>query len=278
MILSVSRRTDIPAFHWQWFKNAIAQGRLEVVNPYNPRQRRPVVLSPDSVDAIVFWSKAPQAPLEDFRWLKRLGYRFCFHFTINGYPEALEPNLPALADRIHYLFELAELLPTGAVIWRYDPVCITSITPPQFHVDQFGNLGLKLRDCVTRVVVSKVDLYPKVVKRLKHLASRGITMPSPDQLELQTHTVMQALGNIARELGLEIQSCCEPDSPHDWHIPRGKCIDEELINSLFGLNLHYRRHYGQRQDCMCTHSLDVGSYSMCFHGCVYCYANPSRPM
>lgn len=275
MILSASRRTDIPAFHWDWFKNSIARGKLDAVNPYNPRQHKEIQLSPEFVDVIVFWSKAPQAPVADFAWLKGLGYRFCFHFTLNSYPEVLEPNLPPLNKRVGYVKQLAELLHRGAIIWRYDPVWLTSVTPAGFHIDHFGQLALKLRDCVTRVVVSRVDLYPKVMRRLKQLALRGVTLPEPEEAEAQTDLVMQELRKIAEELGLEIQSCCEPDSESRWGIPRGKCIDEQFINKLFGLGLKYRKHHGQRKHCSCTYSLDIGRYSTCYHGCVYCYANPS---
>ncbi|MBN2461107.1 MAG: DUF1848 family protein, partial [Candidatus Cloacimonetes bacterium] len=38
MIISVSRRTDIPAFYSQWFLNRIRAGSVKVRNPYNYKQ------------------------------------------------------------------------------------------------------------------------------------------------------------------------------------------------------------------------------------------------
>jgi hypothetical protein len=38
MILSVSRRTDIPAFYAEWFINRIKEGFVYVRNPFNAKQ------------------------------------------------------------------------------------------------------------------------------------------------------------------------------------------------------------------------------------------------
>ena len=44
MILSVSRRTDIPAFYAEWFMNRIREGFVMVRNPMNYHQVRKVSL------------------------------------------------------------------------------------------------------------------------------------------------------------------------------------------------------------------------------------------
>ena len=63
MILSASRRTDIPAFYGDWLMNRLRAGFLLVRNPRNPRQVSRIDLSPENVDCIVFWTKNP-APLD----------------------------------------------------------------------------------------------------------------------------------------------------------------------------------------------------------------------
>lgn len=39
MIISASRRTDIPAFYARWFMNRIRHGSCVVINPFNSAQR-----------------------------------------------------------------------------------------------------------------------------------------------------------------------------------------------------------------------------------------------
>lgn len=60
MILSVSRRTDIPCHYAEWFLNRIRAGYALTRNPMNHAQLSRVPLTPDVVDCIVFWTKDPQ--------------------------------------------------------------------------------------------------------------------------------------------------------------------------------------------------------------------------
>ncbi|MCE5210147.1 MAG: DUF1848 domain-containing protein, partial [Deltaproteobacteria bacterium] len=59
MIISCSRRTDIPAFYSDWFVNRLREGYVLVRNPMNAKQIRRVSLAPSDVDCIVFWTKDP---------------------------------------------------------------------------------------------------------------------------------------------------------------------------------------------------------------------------
>ena len=54
-IISVSRRTDIPAFYGDWFMRRIEEGFAGVVAPYGGK-RYLVSLVPQDVDCFVFWS------------------------------------------------------------------------------------------------------------------------------------------------------------------------------------------------------------------------------
>ena len=62
MIISASRRTDIPAFYSRWLGNRLREGFVLVKNPRNPRQVRRISLAPEDVDGIVLWTKNP-APM-----------------------------------------------------------------------------------------------------------------------------------------------------------------------------------------------------------------------
>ncbi|MEQ8253680.1 MAG: DUF1848 family protein [Smithellaceae bacterium] len=60
MIISCSRRTDIPAFYGEWF--------VQVRNPVNAGQVRRISLLPADVDCIVFWTKYPAPLLQKFSY------------------------------------------------------------------------------------------------------------------------------------------------------------------------------------------------------------------
>ena len=57
VIVSASRRTDIPCYYSRWFINRIKAGSVWVRNPFHPRQISEISLSPQVVDGVVFWSK-----------------------------------------------------------------------------------------------------------------------------------------------------------------------------------------------------------------------------
>ena len=79
IVLSASRRTDIPAFYMPWFMEQIKNGRFPVVNPFNRRESI-VPATPDQVHSIVFWSKDFGNFLKnDFgQWLQKQGYHLFF--------------------------------------------------------------------------------------------------------------------------------------------------------------------------------------------------------
>ncbi|HPU75793.1 MAG TPA: DUF1848 family protein, partial [Bacillota bacterium] len=157
MIISASRRTDIPAFYTKWFMNRIRQGSCVVVNPFNSSQRYCVDLAPDAVDAIVFWSKNPAPLIPHLGELDDMGYRYYFQLTICNYPRDIEQYLPPLPERIATAVELARRIGPRRVIWRYDPIIISSRTDAQFHRREFASLASALEGSTTRVVVSLMD-------------------------------------------------------------------------------------------------------------------------
>ena len=125
MILSVSRRTDIPNYYSDWFTNRIKEGFLYVRNPINPHQISKIDLFPDVIDCIVFWTKNPEnmiAKLNDLR-----DYAYYFQFTLTGYGKDIEPNLPDKRKELIPTFQkLSEKIGKEKVIWRYDPILIVS--------------------------------------------------------------------------------------------------------------------------------------------------------
>ncbi|NLF95559.1 MAG: DUF1848 domain-containing protein, partial [Candidatus Riflebacteria bacterium] len=118
MIVSVSRRTDIPAFYHEWFYNRLAAGFALTRNPMNPAQIRRVELTPEEVDCFVFWSKNPQSFMQN---LSRLNaYKYYFQFTLTPYDRDLEPGLPDKRELIATFRALSTEIGAEKVVWRYD--------------------------------------------------------------------------------------------------------------------------------------------------------------
>jgi Domain of unknown function (DUF1848). len=160
MIISASRRTDIPAFYSEWFLNRIKAGFLIVRNPMNPKQLSRIVLTPDVVDCIVFWTKNPTPMLPKLDELK--DYNYYFQFTLTGYGQDIERNLPSKKDVLIPAFlELSEKIGAHRVIWRYDPILINSKYSEEYHVSAFKQIAEALNGHTEKCVFSFVDRYRK---------------------------------------------------------------------------------------------------------------------
>ena len=173
MIISASRRTDIPAFYSKWFMNRLRAGFCQVPNPMNMKKVTTVSLSPDIVTAIVFWSKNPAPLLPHLKELNTRGFDYYFQFTLNDYPRSLEPNVPPFNARIETFKDLSSRVGSSRVVWRYDPIIISNFTDFTFHREKFSWIAEELKDKTQRVVVSIVDFYRKTERRLSLLKEEG---------------------------------------------------------------------------------------------------------
>ena len=267
MIISVSRRCDIPAFAAGWFMAQLHQGEVRVENPFRPGQARRVSLRKEAVDAFVFWSRDPRQFLRHLPEIESGGYPYYFLITATGYPRSLEPATPGASEAVRFFRGMAERIGRRRVVWRYDPVMFTPSTDFAFHARNFSELAGSLAPYASRVIVSFFDPYPKAVRRLRKAAIDADGAAGTAELQAG---LIERFAAVAEREGLEIRSCAEASS---WAgVPPGKCIDEELLNELFGLNLAYRKDPSQRKLCLCQQSVDIGRYGACRHGCLYCYA------
>lgn len=300
LIISASRRTDIPAFFSEWFMERIRDGGFIRVNPFQPKQQKMISLLPEAVDAIVFWSKNPGPLLRHLPHLDQLRYRYYFQFTLNNYPGFVEPGLHDLASRIDNFKRLSDLIGPEKVIWRYDPIIVSNMTGIDYHTGQFETLAGILSRYTRRVVISFLDIYPKIKPRLAKLAREHgmeVTDTSDDSASKEDtkEEHRQLLCGIAAQFSaiaaghsIEIFSCAERidltgnlngnNAVGQIHpgIQHGSCIDARLINRLFGLDLKYHKDRSQRRECLCAAAVDMGTYNTCKFGCVYCYANNGR--
>lgn len=267
MILSVSRRTDIPNYYSEWFLNRVKAGYLYVRNPMNNHQISKITISPDVVDCIVFWTKNPEPMLDKLEQLK--DYKYYFQFTLTGYGKDIEPALPHKRERIIPVFQrLSSTIEKEKVIWRYDPIIFTDTYSEEYHLKAFCEIASKLNGYCNRVVISFMDLYTKTKKNMK-----GIPIIDKKQDELLPFS--SKLAKIARDNGMEIETCAEKIDLSSCGIKHSSCIDKKLIEKIVGFPMKGKKDRNQRDECKCMESVEIGAYNTCFNGCKYCYANYS---
>ncbi len=268
MILSVSRRTDIPNYYSEWFYNRIKEGFVYVRNPMNVHQVSRIDLSPELVDCIVFWTKNPEPMLERLNELA--AYKYYFQFTLTGYGKDVEPYVLHKKDKIIPVFQrLSEKIGQDKVIWRYDPIIFTKIYTPEYHLRAFEQIAAALKGYTKKCVVSFVDIYVKNKENMNKMGNYEISTPKLLQFS-------KNLAGIAQSNGMTVASCAEEMDLSMCGIEHNCCIDREFIERLVGYRLKVQKDKNQRESCGCAESVDIGVYNTCKNGCKYCYANSSQ--
>ena len=265
MILSVSRRTDVPNYYSDWFINKIKEGFLYVRNPMNAHQVSRIDLSPDVVDCIVFWTKNPKKMIDKLEYLR--DYVYYFQFTLTGYGKDIEPYLPDKREELISTFkELSKKIGKEKVIWRYDPILISKRYTMDYHLKAFEEIAGNLADYTERVIISFVDLYAKTQRNTRGLHIQQMT--KEDMIHLASEMVQ-----IAKRYHLVMETCAEQINLQEVGIQHGSCIDKKLIEKILGCKLIGQKDKNQRAECGCLESVEVGTYNTCLNGCKYCYAN-----
>ncbi len=273
MIISASRRTDIPAFYSEWFINRIRAGYCTVPNPMNRKIVSVVSLRPEDVTAIVFWTRNPAPLLPRLERLDDMGYRYYFLFTFNNYPRYLEKYTPPYNKTLQNFHELSEKIGAGRVIWRYDPILLTSELDFGFHLRNFRKIAADLKGCSGKVIISMADIYKKTERRLRALE---LVFPEIQNKVKGIEGFLSQTREIANDNNMKILCCAEENKFEHIGIKEGKCIDDGLIENEFGIKLKYKKDSGQRKACRCARSRDIGINTTCLMGCEYCYATNSH--
>jgi len=267
MIVSVSRRTDIPAHFSDWFFRRLRIGWACSSNPMNPKQVRVVSLRPQDVDGFVFWTKNPIPMLDRLPLLAP--YPYYFQFTLTSYGRDLEPGLPSKNDVLVPAFQqLARMLGPDRVIWRYDPIILTPTYTAAYHLRWFEALAKRLEGCTRKCVISFVDDY-------RHLAKTARALQFQPIEAAQMQELAAALAAIAARHGMRMESCAEAIDLSACGIEHGRCIDAALLSRIAGRPIEAMPDRNQRGACGCAASVDIGMYDSCLNGCRYCYANHS---
>lgn len=263
MIISASRRTDIPAFYAEWFINRLKEGFALVPNPYNPKMISRVSLDPAVVDCMVFWTKNPE-PL-----MGRLGelrdYKYYFQYTLNPYGSDAERKLPPLKARIETFKRLSDTIGKEKVIWRYDPLFTNGKYNVGFHKEAFAEIAYELRDHTETCMLGFIDHYYHIRQAVGALDIRPL---QPAEIEEMAISFRETISKYP----VLLNTCTVKVDLRHLGIPSGLCIDKGLVERIAGYPISARKDKNQRDICNCIESIDIGTYESCLNGCIYCYA------
>lgn len=286
VIISASRATDIPAFYGDWLMNRLREGYVKRLNPFNGK---PYYISFKHTRAVIFWTKNVRPFFQYINDIKALNLNYYFQYTLTGYGPELEPNVPPLPERVDTFIELSERIGPEKMIWRFDPYILMHEQTSEDLLEITDKIAQRLKNHTGKMVFSFADIsrYQKVKRNMKGINYREFS-------EKEMHLLAEGLQKMNKNWGLQLAACAEQVDLSGYGIDRNKCIDDELLLKLFPNDIklceflgvktdldidstQYKtlKDPGQRADCGCIQSKDIGQYNTCPHGCRYCYANAS---
>lgn len=270
-IISVSRRTDIPAFYSDWFYQRLKEGYLHVKNPFNHRTET-ISLLPNDVQGFVFWSRYPKPLFKHFDYIdQKFGFNHYLHLTLNNYPEILELNNPPIELVLRCVNELNQRYGSKYIIWRYDPIIVSNLTPIYWILENFEYLCFQLENKVEICISSFVDIYKKVKRNFEKMKiSSDFEL---EDLNLLTQVeIIEQMKKISRKYGIKLRLCCEGVLSDLVSLPKACCVNPHYFIDSFSERTLKLKVTPTRKDCVCFESKDIGFYDSCLFGCQYCYA------
>ena len=266
----------------------------------NPFNNKDYMVSFNNARVIVFWTKNPAPMIPYLDLISDKGIHYYFQYTLNDYEsEGFEPNVPSLEWRIQTFKNLSGKIGKEKVIWRFDPLILNSADSISSLVEKIKNIGDQIINLTDKLVISFVDIikYKRVINNLlKNFPSE--TKSSINDMEF-TYEQKIEIANCLSELqnkwqlinpSFQIATCAEDIDLEQYRIFHYKCIDDKLLIKLFkndamlmdflgyDFSENKAKHNnlkdrGQRKDCGCIVSKDIGFYNSCYYNCSYCYAN-----
>ena len=268
VIVSASCRTDIPAFYSEWFFQRLQAGFCNVRNPYSGKLYR-VDLRSSQVDGFVFWTRNFGPMLHRLDELRSFPRPFLVQYTVTGYPRQIEAAVIDPLRAIGHIHELSERVHPACAVWRYDPILFTTLTPAEYHLENFRDLARRLKGATNEVVVSFAQMYSKTRRNLDDAASRNCFEWS-DPPAVRKIELLGKLVRIAQEAGMQLTICTQPELACTGAM-EARCVDARRLEQIGGFRIAAPAK-GTRPGCACHEARDIGEYDTCPHGCVYCYA------
>ncbi len=274
MIISASYRTDIPTFYGEWFLRRLRAGFCKARNPYSGRPYT-VSLLPADVDGFVFWTKNLGPFFHALREVRERGFPFLVQYSINAYPRQLEFSVVDAERSIEHVRRLSAEYGPRVPVWRYDTIVCSSLTPRDFHLRTFERLARALAGSVDEVVISFAQIYKKTRANMDWAGGRfGFTWEDPPDEEKSQ--LLAELALRARAYGIALSVCSQRRFLREG-VEDARCIDARRLADAGGRPIRAALK-GNRPECGCYESRDIGDYDTCPHGCVYCYAVRNRAL
>ena len=255
----------------------------------NPFNQKPYKISFENVRVIVFWTKNPAPLMQHLTWFDEYFPNYYFQFTLNDYDRQIEPGVPELQKRIDTFKQLSERIGKEKVIWRFDPLLLTDKISPDDLLRKIENIAGQLQGYTEKLVFSFADIvnYRRVKNNLKKAGVEAFEFSEKQMLQ-----TAEGISGILKNKNIKAATCAEKIDLSQFGITHNKCIDDELMIKLFpedeklmnflGIKKNEKTIFtvtkknlkdkGQRKECRCIESKDIGEYNTCKMMCVYCYA------
>ncbi len=279
IIISASRATDIPGLYGDWFIERLKKGFFTKQNSFSNSR---YIVNTDKTELIVFWTKNPKPFFNKLPYLDKYFPNYYFQFTLNNYTSEFEPGLSGINERIETFIHLSEKIGKEKVIWRFDPVFLTNHLKIDDLTEIIEKIAEKIYNYTSKLVFSFIDIYN--YRKVKNKINKSkLEIRELNELEMKEFALN--IKYLQHKYNLEISSCAEKIDLSEFNIQKNKCIDNKLIVKLFQENLNLMNYLkiksnhkdvGQRKECLCVRSIDVGQYNSCLYQCIYCYANISK--
>ena len=251
MIISASRRTDLPAF--------FPEQTIKEILKLCKSEQQSIIPSKIPQHGVVFWTKNPEPIIPYLNLLNKNNIVYYFQYTFNDYPE-FEPNVPDKFIRFATYIKLGKLIGFDKIKIRFDPILVgmNPQLPLNTVLKRYYDLSQMFQEYTNEIIFSFIDYYPKLPSSIRTLTN--------DEISIATKYFIKNIGKL-----YTLKSCAE--NIHNTSIIPNRCIDPEMFMSMgMKLNEIDNKDTTQRLLCKCYPSKDIGEYHTCNHLCHYCYA------